>query len=868
MKVRISLRRLLGVALVMLLVLSLAVPGLAAGTKQQVRRAISIAFDNSGSMYLPSMNDMAWCRAQYAMEVFADMMNEGDVLQIYPMCTVTTNGQTYEGRLDSRSYINDPALIGPLEIHGGEDSGLIRNIYTVHAGGTPIETIDDAYYGLKEMDGDEKWLIVLTDGDTFASAELNRDYTESETPGILTERLSKYGQDVNVLYLGIGAGAAMPDSFSTPKKFYADKAVNSADVLSKLTFMCNMIFGRDSMEVSGEDVSFEISMNKLIVFVQGSDISSLRLVDTGGQEIGAPIATYTPRFSETGCGNYAFNVDTNLSGMIVVYGPCEKGDYTLEFSGTPSGSAQIYYEPDVDLTAQLIDETGKIVENPEDAYAGSYTLRYGLIDGRTGEMVTSDQLGKTHYDLVYEVDGQPFQASSDEKTGELPLQVEAGQTVDVTITATYLSGYTITKSTKDQSLSGIFSRPLEIQSRPVGELELRVSGGQDVYKLSALGEEAVYTAEVWYDGEKLTGSALKQVTPEVSVQGGELGWELDQTGDGFRLTLDHKGDPADTVCGAYTVTLGGSYLTEDNLTATAQEESLSFTIEDDRFGLSAEFDLEQRHYVSYRLGEGKPILLRIAKDGQPLTAEELAQVQVDLDMDGLQYSQRLLSGESAVELTLDGEQKADKGRHPLTAAVTMVDPLGQPLTANAETSIQIQPYPAWVPWLIALLILAVIALLLFLFLNAKVLPKSIYVYDTRYSVGGRAVTTDADSDYHKFNAKSGKFSVSSPRNPNYPAVSCSVDVDIAPRDKRIKVIRNKLTHGSSRSALITNITASDNITNASMDGNSFVLKHGEAVEPDFDGAVITNEGVCTIRGSANTSSGRKPILMTFKLVMK
>ena len=51
---------------------------------------IAVVFDNSGSMY----DNQAWCRAKYAMEIFSSMLHydNGDVLKIFPMWPVTTDG--------------------------------------------------------------------------------------------------------------------------------------------------------------------------------------------------------------------------------------------------------------------------------------------------------------------------------------------------------------------------------------------------------------------------------------------------------------------------------------------------------------------------------------------------------------------------------------------------------------------------------------------------------------------------------------------------------------------------------------------------------------------------------------------------------
>ena len=212
----------------------------ASGEKSQTRRNIAIVFDNSGSMY--EYNNLAWCRAIYSMEVFASMMNEGDTMTVYPMHQVEIDGK----RFDSSN---------PVIIHGPSEAETVRKMYTPEAEGTPIETIDAAFNGMRGKDG-ECWLIVLTDGASFH--ENDRDLG-GQTSAKLTERLSEYNKSINILYLGIGASAAMPSMNGGQYKYYADKASDSDQVLTKLTNMCNMIFGRDTMSVSSNEVNIDVS---------------------------------------------------------------------------------------------------------------------------------------------------------------------------------------------------------------------------------------------------------------------------------------------------------------------------------------------------------------------------------------------------------------------------------------------------------------------------------------------------------------------------------------------------------------------------------------------------------------------------------
>lgn len=73
MKTEIKIGRALSLCMSALLVTAMFF-GLLIGTdaaKNQKNYDIAIAFDNSGSMY----DNRAWCRAKYAMEIFASMLD-------------------------------------------------------------------------------------------------------------------------------------------------------------------------------------------------------------------------------------------------------------------------------------------------------------------------------------------------------------------------------------------------------------------------------------------------------------------------------------------------------------------------------------------------------------------------------------------------------------------------------------------------------------------------------------------------------------------------------------------------------------------------------------------------------------------------
>ena len=87
------MKRYISMLLAVLLLLSCMLtvtPAAHAAEKTEKSRAIAIVFDNSGSMY--EQSNQAWCRATYAMEVFASMLHAGDSLSIHPMNPIEVNG--------------------------------------------------------------------------------------------------------------------------------------------------------------------------------------------------------------------------------------------------------------------------------------------------------------------------------------------------------------------------------------------------------------------------------------------------------------------------------------------------------------------------------------------------------------------------------------------------------------------------------------------------------------------------------------------------------------------------------------------------------------------------------------------------------
>ncbi len=763
----------------LVLVCCMLLPGLvdsakAVGAGNNTSRSIAIVLDNSGSMYL--RGNMAWCRATYAIEVFASMMNEGDSLQVYPMFDMTAQGKTYSSQ-------------SPVTVYGGGDISVIRDLHTPTALGTPIETIDDAYQGLQKTKADEHWLIVLTDGSQFSAggSELSR----SATKKALSEKLSEYNQSVNVLYLGIGSDAAMPEvAGNSTYVYYGDKTAKSTDIGTKLTYMCNMIFGRDELSTNGSDISFDVSMKKLILFVQGSDISNVDLKTASGASVGKPTMSYSPRYSEQGAGNYkgAFGIDTSLSGYIAVYDvELDAGTYGISYSGDVS-SISVYYEPDVDLVATLTDEYGSVVDPSGELYPGTYNITYGLVD-KYGNATTSALLGKPDYKITYALNGQEKTVTGGEG-GQVSVDVKEGDQLTGKISVAYLSGYSITKDAADL---GWPSGGFVIVPRPAGMLELKLSGGQDTFNLSEL-ESIPFTATLLYEGRPLTAAELANARLNTAITGGNACCTVKESGDVFAIFLQYAGTGADTECTDYEMTVSAAYTDEFGVEAVSNDVVVSFDVEDDGFGL--DMDIEGKSYFEIpKLSESGYLRVVLSADGEPLTDEQLARTVLRIDGDGLTCEAEPLYGESAFNVRIKDDSKAQSGKYKLNVTAVSQDQVGREITAEGRKTVELNNYPQWLWILLAILIILVLSLIIFLILNAKVMPRKIGVVpaQTRFIVDGEVINGSVKPNYSGKGKKSGSLQIATPPYSGSPLVKGGFNLTLqAASPRRVKSSRRRV----------------------------------------------------------------------------
>lgn len=450
-------------------------------TKEVKTYEIAVVYDNSGSMY--SKGKDSWCKAKYSMEIFANMLNyaNGDVLKIYPMWDVTTDGEEEGGSHE------------PIVISDNADIRKIHNMYTVKAQETPLAPVKEAYKDLKKSEANEKWLIVMTDG------AFNRDDRDGGKVDVDIEKeLKKRATDgIKVQYLGLGKEAVKIDG-DEAINFYASNT-SDKNLSEELVNICNKIFRRVDItdRIKKGRITLDMSMRGLIVFVQGkgAEVEPLQ----GSEEIPIAADSGEIRYSELACGNYDnIGVDTSLAGRVVSFGVCEKGAYDLKYTG--GDSIKVYYEPYVDIKVEFRDANGKKVDTSKEAIdQGDYTVNYSLIDGMTEENVSDSKLlGKVKMSAkLVNSDGTVQEVANG---GTVSLKPDEKTFIEVT--GKYLDDYTIT--TKDDESKYTF----RVANTSKAVVEVTQNQQHSWYSLMSHDDWQPVRVDVKLDDEKLTDEQL------------------------------------------------------------------------------------------------------------------------------------------------------------------------------------------------------------------------------------------------------------------------------------------------------------------------------------------------------------------------
>ena len=644
--------------------------------------------------------------------MLATMMNPSDIMQIYPMNPIQIGNS--DKPADEDVYTRERPLVIKKE-----NASLIQEICTPHAGDTHIEAVTLAREGLAKTSADEKWLIVLTDGTVFYRN--GKELSEKESIKQLTEEFNQAVMQVNAMYLGIGKEAQSGFAVNGPYQFVERKATNSAQVLANLTELGNIIFGRDELPSVSENISFDVSMKKLIVFIQGEAIDNVVLSGV------TPTSTDKLKYSTYGAKNFAGRIlyDSSLQGTMLTSENLSAGSYKFSLSGQASRSA-VSYEPDVDLDFVFTSADGSTVD-PNALYEGDYKVSFGMKDAKTGKLISSELLGNPHYVGSYFINGQEYPVGYDGYSGEIPVTLLMNDTFDANLTVTYLSGYTITKDSAD------FGWPeggIKVTARPAGDLRLEITGGDGSYSLQELEEGSPYIAKVYYQGVQLTGSELEKVELKWNPETSNAEIKKEFADDHWKLYLCYKDPeaPQNTVCGECTVSIYANYCAQGSSEAQAQG-SLTYNITDDFSPVQMNLVVSDYYIVIKELEASKAIVANLSIEGRPLTAEEFAAIQLKVDCGGIAYETTACQEDSSYLIKLLPTEGIKEGKYPIKVTAMFTDQFGRVTQTDDSETVTLSNVPLWVKWAIGLLLLLILAILIWSILHIKVLPK--YMHTTR-----------------------------------------------------------------------------------------------------------------------------------------
>lgn len=356
-------------------------------------RVINIVYDDSTSMYAAGSGKNyreydTWCYAKYAMEVFVSMMGDKDTINIYYM-------SDYSG--------NDAP--GPrITLHGSD--GVASNVAKIHNaktedGGTPFNSVVKAYSDLKATTADKKSLVVLTDGKFDkqegkpADKEGYLDHKKIVEPFFSNTK----EDDIDVCFLGIGNNVNLLKK-DAKRNIYSAHAKTEKQVLKELTIISSRVFEKNKLPNVNEKnpkADVDVSMQELIVFAQGKNVTINGIKGSDGKLIQSTEASVTVQYSE--CDSTKPNrnnkpVDTLMGKIATFKTAFPAGSYTFDVSG--ADTLEVYYKPNLETSVTLTDSEGNPVNLSEEGKgkikAGDYKLSVNLIDAITGKPVTSSKL--------------------------------------------------------------------------------------------------------------------------------------------------------------------------------------------------------------------------------------------------------------------------------------------------------------------------------------------------------------------------------------------------------------------------------------------------------------------------------------------
>lgn len=415
------MKKFLSLVLVLVLLILSAIPAVSAESKKP-STTINLVYDDSGSMIeTDGVYVDTWCQAKYAMEVFAAMLGENDSLNIYYMS----------------DYVDSESAAPKIKLTGSTDASVTAsNVKKIHntvtdASGTPYKAVKKAYNDLTKAKTDNKWLVVLTDG------EFND--CKSSTVGNNFHKYVKVN-GIKVVMLSMGPNAASVKADENVG-IYSETAADSKDILGKLTSICNHIFQNNELPLNNLTSEFGVPMGQLTVFAQGENVKIDSITDAQGNKYSAS-SNVKVEYSKKATTDPAYPaskvvVADDLMGYVATFNyDFQPGQYNFNVTG--ADNVKVYYKPNVTIATYLYDDDGTEVTAEENLISGTYRVEYGFLNASTGERVTDTSLlGDILYSSVMTNTTRDGNVNTQEVNSGDTITIKEG-TLDIDVSARFL----------------------------------------------------------------------------------------------------------------------------------------------------------------------------------------------------------------------------------------------------------------------------------------------------------------------------------------------------------------------------------------------------------------------------------------------
>jgi hypothetical protein len=399
---------------------------------ESVSRVINIVYDDSSSMiyrYYEKEYVDYWAKAKFSLELLCSSMGENDVINIYPMSDYSNLNA---GILAVDMYTSEKSPI--LSLYGGmtptERIDAINNMVT-EALDTPFYAVGKAFNDLNKTTADEKWLVVLTDGEfdeLISGDSLSQQFYQ----------FKDYDPSIKIMYLGMDSSAFRIEE-DINNEIFTEYADNPDEILSTFTKISYRLFNRNELQVSsGNRIEFDVPMKKIVIFAQGDNVEINDIVLPDGTRF-SPTSKVVIPTSEIAASNYQDNSNVvynyNLTGVVAEYEyDINEGNYRIEVEN--ANDVEVFYYPSVGMTVNLINFEGTNVYGNDEINSGTYKIEYKFINSNTQEELTNtDLLGEVTYSSKLIRDGEVIMeniANGDE------IELLAGLDT-LTISADYLT---------------------------------------------------------------------------------------------------------------------------------------------------------------------------------------------------------------------------------------------------------------------------------------------------------------------------------------------------------------------------------------------------------------------------------------------